>query len=138
MRGELADRLERLGVADRARLLGYLSYSDGLAELFRSSHVLLHVSWTEGLPQILFEAFAARLPVVATAVGGIPSAVGTAVSLIDPGSRDQAVAAVTEIAGQPEARARLIKAGVQLVTTHTLDAEILRLAAFLSSAERLA
>ena len=28
-------------------------------ELYRSSHALLHTSWTEGLPQVLIEAFAA-------------------------------------------------------------------------------
>ena len=43
------------------------------------------MSWTEGLPQVLFEAFAAGTPVVATAVGGVPEAVGDAALLIPPG-----------------------------------------------------
>jgi glycosyltransferase involved in cell wall biosynthesis len=43
---------------------------------YRSSHFLLHTSWTEGLPKVLIEAFAAVLPVVATDVGGIREAVG--------------------------------------------------------------
>ena len=71
--GPMADdvdaRLAELGVADHAELLGYVPIDGGLLDLYRSSHAFLHVSWTEGLPQTLFEAFAAGLPVVATAVG---------------------------------------------------------------------
>jgi hypothetical protein len=30
-----------------------------MREAYRSSHLLLHTSWTEGLPHVLIEAFAA-------------------------------------------------------------------------------
>ncbi len=76
MEGDLRARLDELGVADHADLLGYVPITGGLLDVYRSSHAFLHVSWTEGLPQTLFEAFAAGLPVVATAVGGVPDAVG--------------------------------------------------------------
>ena len=72
----LEDRLRELGVADRAELRGYVPYGPKLLDLYRQSHVLLHVSWTEGVPQVLVEAFAAGLPVVATDVGGVATAVG--------------------------------------------------------------
>ena len=62
MEGDLRKRLEDLGVADHADLLGYVPITDGLLDVYRSSHAFLHVSWTEGLPQTLFEAFAAGLP----------------------------------------------------------------------------
>ena len=73
----------------RADLLGYVPINDGLLEVYRSSHAFLHVSWTEGLPQTLFEAFAAR-PVVATAVGGVPAAVGDSALLVEPGDAGRA------------------------------------------------
>ncbi len=57
----LAARLAELGVADRADLLGYVAMGPGLFELYRDSHVMLHVSWTEGFPQVLIEAFASAL-----------------------------------------------------------------------------
>ena len=83
----MEERLRELGVADHADLLGYVPIDGGLLDLYRSSHAFLHVSWTEGLPQTLFEAFASGLPVVATAVGGVPAAVGDAALLVEPGIR---------------------------------------------------
>ena len=84
--GELERRLDELGVGDRAELLGYVPFGERLDELYRSSHVLLHVSLTEGLPQVLLEGFAAATPVVATDVGGVAAAVGDA-ALADPARR---------------------------------------------------
>src|SRR5262249_54859450 len=55
-------------------LLGYVPLDDGLLDVYRTSHVFLHVSWTEGLPQVLFEASAAGTPVVATDTGGVGAA----------------------------------------------------------------
>ena len=81
---KLAWRLRRLGVDDHAELLGYVSQDNGLRGLYNECQMLLHVSWTEGLPQVLYEAFAAALPVVATDVGGIKQAAGDAVTLIPP------------------------------------------------------
>ena len=67
----------RPGWASRDRLVlhGYVPIDDGLWDHYRTAHVLLHVSLTEGVPQVILEAFAARLPVVATAVGGVPDLV---------------------------------------------------------------
>ncbi len=85
MAEDVEARLRELGVADHAEMLGYVPIDGGLLDLYRSSHAFLHVSWTEGLPQTLFEAFASGLPVVATAVGGVPAAVGDAALLVEPG-----------------------------------------------------
>jgi glycosyltransferase involved in cell wall biosynthesis len=129
--GELRQRLSAFGVEDRVQLLGYVPHDRGLREIYRSSHVLLHVSWTEGLPQVLFEAFAARLPVVATAVGGVPAAADGAAVLIEPGDAPAAARAVESVARDPELRARLVAAGVNRVQAHTLDAEAGRVADFI-------
>jgi len=128
---ELRRRLAELGMTDRAELLGYVPHDRGLAEIYRTSHVLLHVSWTEGLPQVLYEAFAARLPIVATAVGGVAAAAGDAAVLIGPGDAGAAVAAVERICADPDLRSSLIEAGVANVSKRTLDAEARRVAEFL-------
>jgi glycosyltransferase involved in cell wall biosynthesis len=134
MHAELSQRLERLGQAPHAELKGYLPVTGGLLEAYRTSHALLHVSWTEGLPQVLFEAFAAGLPVVATAVGGVAEAVGEAGLLIAPGDPDAAAEALTRLAADPQLRARLIAAGNERAHRHTLEAESARVAEFLQTA----
>jgi glycosyltransferase involved in cell wall biosynthesis len=132
LREQLAQRLAELGVARDADLRGYVPHDDGLVEAYRDSDVLLHVSWTEGLPQILFEAFAAGLPVVATDVGGIRAAVGDATELIPPGDADAAVRALKRLQGDPEQRERRMRAGLALARAHTLEAETARLATFVA------
>ncbi len=132
LRGRLAERLEQLGVADRTELLGYVPNDQGLDELYRSSHAFLHVSWTEGLPQVLLEALAAGLPVVATDVGGVGEALGPAVLHVPPGDPAAAVAALRRIADDPALREALIEAGHSYMSQHTAEAEARRVAAFLS------
>ena len=85
MRGELEDRLTELGLTDAVELRGHVPLREGLLDLYRASHAFLHVSWTEGFPMVLIEAFASGVPVVATAVGGIALEVGGAAILIEPG-----------------------------------------------------
>jgi glycosyltransferase involved in cell wall biosynthesis len=131
LRTELEDRLRDLGVAERAELLGYVPYGPRLTELYRSSHALLHTSWTEGLPQVLVEAFAAGVPVVATDVGGIRDAVGEAALLVPPGDAEAAATELQEIAADEGLRRRLIEAGHEYVSGRTAAAEIDRLANFL-------
>jgi glycosyltransferase involved in cell wall biosynthesis len=129
---ELRDRFSELGVSEFAELRGYVPFDDGLQDLYRGSHALLHVSWTEGLPQILFEAFAAGLPVVATDVGGIREAMGDAVSLVPPGDPGAASAALREIAAEPAHREELAARGLETVHSQTLDSEARRVAGFLA------
>jgi glycosyltransferase involved in cell wall biosynthesis len=132
----LRERLAELGIADHVDLRGYVAHDRGLRDIYRSSHALLHVSWTEGLPQVLFEAFAARLPVVATAVGGVPSAAGDAALLIEPGDAGAAADALGRVAADPALRERLVAAGVNRVSAHTLESEAARVAAFITPPTR--
>ena len=117
----LGERLRALGLAEHAELRGYLPVDQGLMDVYRRGHALLHVSWTEGVPQVLFEAFAARLPVVATAVGGVPEAAGEAALLVPPGDAEAPAAALARIGADPAARERLIAAGLAKVESMTLE-----------------
>ncbi len=130
LRDALAARLTQRGIAERAELLGYLPLP-ALGARYRACHVLLHLSSTEGLPQVLFEAFAAGLPVIASAVGGIPAAVGDAAVLIEPGDVRGAIRAARAIAADSQLRERLIDGGLALARRHTLESECERVASFL-------
>jgi glycosyltransferase involved in cell wall biosynthesis len=131
---QLEARLESLGVADAAELKGYVPLDAGLRELYLEADAFLHVSWTEGVPQVLFEAFAARLPVVATDVGGVSAVAGDGAALmIGPGDPAAAVAALQRLAADPDLRRDLTDRGAEVVSSHTFESEAARTAAFLSA-----
>lgn len=131
LEGALRERLAALGVDDAAELRGYLPLQGGLRDAYREAHALLHVSLTEGLPQVLFEAFAAGLPVVATAVGSVAEAAGDAALLMEPDDADAAADRLRQLAADEELRVRLVQAGVERVRAHTIEAELRRTASFL-------
>jgi glycosyltransferase involved in cell wall biosynthesis len=136
--GSLAEalraRAEKLGVGERLTVHGHIGFGERLWDLYRSSHALLHVSLTEGMPQVLLEAFAARLPVVATAVGGVPEMAGGRGLLIAPRDAPAGAAALQRLLDDPDERARHVEAGVTYAREHTLTAESARLALFLGGA----
>lgn len=69
-------RLERIarkwGVYDRVIFVGH---QHDVTSYYSLADVMVLPSWTEGSPNVLLEAMAAGLPIVATAVGGIPEMV---------------------------------------------------------------
>jgi glycosyltransferase involved in cell wall biosynthesis len=132
LEGELARRLEELGLGSMADLRGYVALEAGLLQLYRDSQVFLHVSCTEGLPQVLLEAFASGLPMVATAVGGVPDGVDGAGLLIPPGDADAAVAALQRVVDERPFREELIDRGLERARAHTIESESRRLAAFIT------
>jgi glycosyltransferase involved in cell wall biosynthesis len=72
LRNKLERRLLELGISDRIRLPGFRRDLDALLPW---ADVVVLPSLTEGLPNVALESAAAGLPVVATAVGGIPEVV---------------------------------------------------------------
>lgn len=133
MRLALEARLAELDLLEQVELRGYVPIDGGLLELYRSSHAFLHVSWTEGFPQVLVEAFASGLPVVATAVGGVPAAAEGAALLVGPGDAVAAAEALERITAEPELRRRLVEAGLERARDGTLEASSERVARFLAT-----
>jgi glycosyltransferase involved in cell wall biosynthesis len=77
---------ERLGISDAVKFTGWVGPS-GKRALFEAAAVLAAPSYDAALPMSLLEAMAAGVPVVATAVGGIPEALQDGVNgfLVAPG-----------------------------------------------------
>jgi glycosyltransferase involved in cell wall biosynthesis len=72
-------RARTLGVSDRVAWRGAVP---GAASLLSAFDVLAMSSRSEGTPIILLEAMAAHVPIVATAVGGIPDVVSKSEALL--------------------------------------------------------
>ena len=106
-RAPAAALAESRGIADRLRLTGAI---DGADRYLRAFDVLALSSRTEGTPMILLEAMAGGVPVVTTAVGGVPDVVGPEEAmLVTPGNAEalaDAIEAVFDAPAEAEARAR--------------------------------
>ena len=100
---------ERLGLQRRVRLLGWSTPAQ-VREALDRAHVLVAASVTasdgdeEGIPNVLKEAMASGLPVVATRHGGIPELVEDGVSGFLVAERDAAALAARlgHLAAHPE------------------------------------
>lgn len=130
---QLDSRLVELGVREAVELRGYVTHDSGLAEAYRGAHALAHVSWTEGVPQILYEAFAAELPVVATDVGGIRDAAAGAALLVPPGDPEGIAEQLARVGHDENLRAELVEQGLEVVRAHTLESETAKVASFIES-----
>jgi glycosyltransferase involved in cell wall biosynthesis len=73
LRSQLAAQVERSGLTQRVHFAGW---RDDVPEILRASRLLVLPSEWEGMPNVVLEAMAARLPVVATDVEGVRELLG--------------------------------------------------------------
>jgi colanic acid/amylovoran biosynthesis glycosyltransferase len=101
-----------LGIAQRVRFLGSIG-QDEIREEYRRAEVFCLPSFAEGVPVVLMEAMAMGLPVVASALMGIPELVEDGVSgfLVRPGRADELQDALAAMAADPVLRAAMGEAG---------------------------
>jgi glycosyltransferase involved in cell wall biosynthesis len=94
------------------QLLGGVSF-DRLLEEFRRAAVLVLPSMEETSPVVIGEAMAARLPVVATRVGGVAYLVDDGMTgyLVEAGDVEALGERIAAILGDPERQASLGAAG---------------------------
>jgi glycosyltransferase involved in cell wall biosynthesis/predicted metal-dependent phosphoesterase TrpH len=117
---------ERLG--DTATFLGWLDGED-LAITYASADMLLFCSQTDTFGQVLLEAQASGLPVVAVGAGGPTELIESGRSgLLCPPDASVIGAAVAELASARSARERLARGGQAAVRERTWDAALARLA----------
>jgi glycosyltransferase involved in cell wall biosynthesis len=101
--GPELDRLKtqasQLGITDRVKWHGGVANASAFLAAF-DAFVLS--SRTEGTPIALLEAMNARIPIVATSVGGVPDVVGPAHALLVPSEQPQEIAsALRELSHNP-------------------------------------
>lgn len=114
LRDELHRRVESLGLQTRVHFAGARR---DVGNVLASIDVFVMPSLWEGLPLALVLAMGAGLPVVSTAVAGIPEVVvnGERGLLVAPGDVDGLAAALARVFGDAAERARLGKAARDFV-----------------------
>ena len=101
-----------MGIAERLRMTGETT---DVASYLAAADVVAVPSRNEGMGRVIVEAMALGLPVVATAVGGIPDVVtdGECGRLVEPEDVDALAAALIELGRDPALRRKLGEAAVR-------------------------
>jgi len=113
-------RLEALAgelrISDRVRLPGY---SADPRPIYEAMDLFVLSSLREGLPNVLLEAMALEVPVLATRIAGVPRLIqdGANGVLVPPGSVDVLAQAIARLSADAGLRARLGRAGRTTVET---------------------
>ena len=117
-RAELVNLISALGLEDRVQLVGARPQPEllpeyGRASVFALAPVVMPDGDRDGIPNVILEAMAAGVPVVAGAVSAIPEVVvdGTTGRLVPPGDPVALADALGALLSDPDARARLGQAG---------------------------
>lgn len=105
-RAEIAAEIARTNAP-----LQLLGWRTDMADLLRAADVVVVPSVWEGSPLAAQEALRAGRPLVATAVGGIPSLVGDGADLVPPGDPAAMAAAIARILDDPDHAAALVARG---------------------------
>lgn len=133
MKAQIQAEIRDLNLVDRIQVLGY---RDDVPDLMRNADLLVLPSLWEGLPNVVLEAMAAGLPVVACDVDGVREIIshgetGWCVPVGDHGALAEAISAALEA---PETRRRIAAAAQDVVNQKfTWDAAIQSYAKLLST-----
>jgi glycosyltransferase involved in cell wall biosynthesis len=116
LEGSLRAEARRLGLPEDVLFVG----AQPLAELpawYAAADVFALPSSFDNSPNVLLEAMACELPVVATRVGGVPRYVedGRTGLLVEPGQPSALAAALARVLDDHDLRARLVASGLEQV-----------------------
>lgn len=101
-----------LGIAQHIHWSGYL-HDDDLADLYRTSDVLVHASRCEGFGLQILEAMACGIPVVSSNAGSLPEVVGEAGRMVTPDDLQGFVTHIKAVLTQPALAEQMRNAGIQ-------------------------
>jgi colanic acid/amylovoran biosynthesis glycosyltransferase len=129
-RPALEERIAGLGLGDEVTLLGAVGH-DRVPDYVAAATVFVLPSFAEGVPVVLMEAMALRVPVVATHIAGIPELIEDGVSglLVTPSEVDELTAATERLLLDESFRSTIAAAGrEQIESSFDVDQEARKLA----------
>ena len=111
-RAALERQVEAAGLSAHVTFAGYKSQAE-VADALTRTDVFVLPSFAEGVPVVLMEALAARVPVIATRVAGVGELVEDGVSglTVPPGDAGSLADAIARLAKDQALRARMGEAG---------------------------
>jgi glycosyltransferase involved in cell wall biosynthesis len=122
LRESLVDRIASNGLKGKFVLAGFRSDFDCFLPQL---DLMVLPSFSEGLPNVALEALAAGIPVVGTAVGGVPEVIkdGRTGCLVPPGNAQALADRIAWILGDRAARETMRTEGIRSATEHFSFAE---------------
>lgn len=99
------------GLEANVRFHGQMAFGEPLFALYRAADLFVLPSLSEGVPKVIQEAMALGVPVLATAVGGIPGLVhhGENGWLVPPASSTHLAQGIAHLADNPELATKLAR-----------------------------
>ncbi len=125
----LEARIRELGLPDRVVLEGWKN-QDEVRKLYRNADIFALASSAEGVPVVLMEAMAMRIPCVATRITGIPELIRDGIDglLVTPSDPDELAGAIARLLDDSALRRRLAEAGrVRVEEKYHLASNVARL-----------
>lgn len=133
-RAGLEAKVGRLGLGARVTFTGYLGQEDVAAQLDKADLLVLP-SFAEGVPVVLMEAMASRIPVIASRVAGVQELVEDGVSgrVLPPGDMVSLVEALNGLLADADLRQRMGQVGrAKVEAEFDIDGEAAWLSALFS------
>jgi len=106
LKDELTAQVQSLGLSDHVFMVGF---QDDVKQYLMAGDAFVLTSYREGLPFAILEAMACGLPSIVSNVGGNAEAVAHNVNgiVVNPGSVDEVVEAISYFITHPEERSRM-------------------------------
>jgi glycosyltransferase involved in cell wall biosynthesis len=106
MYDQIFDQVQRSGLAERVRFLGYVPHAD-LPALYTGARVFAYPSSHEGFGLPVLEAMRCGAAVVTSNVSALPEVAGDAALQVDPDDEAALAQALLRLAGEESLRAEL-------------------------------
>lgn len=123
------DLVESRDLKNKITFYGYTPYGEELFNIYYSGDILVLPSYHEGFPQIIWEAFVSKVPVITTDVGGITGFLTNEKEalLIVPKDANQIVDAVMKLVSDHALVSHLVNNGFNMVLKYSLEKSAIRL-----------
>ena len=128
-RQSLEEHIRKFDLSGRVSIEGWRNQEE-VRDFYRQADIFVLASFAEGIPVVLMEAMAMRIPCVATRITGIPELIRDGIDglLVTPSDTEEMTRALSALIDDTELRRRLAEAGrLRVQEKYQLAANVSRL-----------